>query len=268
MIRDKLISQGLKIWLDEDNILLGDSLRRSIDIGLSKSRFGIVILSPDYIRKQWTNRELSGLLARENSGSKVILPVWHRVKPEDVLEFSPMLSDRLAISTDMGIEKVCSEIIKATSIKTIEKQNPKNEIFKNIFSFNQILNREIYLKYISTFFIFTFLTGAISRLTYVKNTAPSEFIDGIQSPYKEIYTIYALLVLYMAICVIANRLRDMGHRGVFVFLYIGIWYVSYSALTDMLNVEDPSTIFEDSICTFIGYILLLPLAASRQYKSR
>jgi len=39
-----LIKMGLKVWYDEFTLKVGDSLRRSIDYGLSQSRYGIVIL--------------------------------------------------------------------------------------------------------------------------------------------------------------------------------------------------------------------------------
>ena len=72
-----LLEIGLKVWYDKFILKLGDSLRRSIDHGLSKSRYGIVILSPHFFEKEWPQRELDGLVAREVSSGKVILPIWH-----------------------------------------------------------------------------------------------------------------------------------------------------------------------------------------------
>ncbi len=68
----------LKIWYDEFTLSLGDSLRRSIDNGLARSRYGVVILSPDFFAKTWPQRELDGLVARE-AKQKIVLPVWHNV---------------------------------------------------------------------------------------------------------------------------------------------------------------------------------------------
>jgi hypothetical protein len=59
----------------------GDTLRGAIDRGLVDSRYGIVVLSPAFLkRKKWTEHELDGLFAREQSGNKVILPIWHNIK--------------------------------------------------------------------------------------------------------------------------------------------------------------------------------------------
>lgn len=39
------------------------------------------------------------MIAREVGGSKVILPVWHKVTKSKVLQYSPTLSDKIALST-------------------------------------------------------------------------------------------------------------------------------------------------------------------------
>jgi len=42
-----------KVWYDESALKVGDSLRRSIDKGLTNSRYGAVILSPSFFAKNW-----------------------------------------------------------------------------------------------------------------------------------------------------------------------------------------------------------------------
>ncbi len=94
-----LTKRGYKVWYDEFELRVGDSLRRSIDRGLVNSRFGIVILSPAFFSKNWPQYELNGLTAREMEGRKVILPIWHDVNRNDVLGYSPPLADTVALST-------------------------------------------------------------------------------------------------------------------------------------------------------------------------
>ena len=107
----------LSVWVDEFTLTLGDSLRRKVDHGLSKSRYGVVILSHDFFSKEWPQKELDALVAREADGEKVILPVWHRLKRSDVAKYSPLLADRLAIETLRGIPAVAQEIAKACDLK-------------------------------------------------------------------------------------------------------------------------------------------------------
>jgi formylglycine-generating enzyme required for sulfatase activity len=107
-----LEEKGLRVWYDEFTLTLGDSLRRSIDRGLAQSRYGVVILSPHFFAKEWPQKELDGLAAREAPGEKVILPVWHNITAERVREHSPTLADRVAVSSDRGIEHVVSELLR------------------------------------------------------------------------------------------------------------------------------------------------------------
>lgn len=47
-----LQQKGLKVWFDEFELRIGDSLRQKIDKGLANSRFGIVVLSKNFIKKR------------------------------------------------------------------------------------------------------------------------------------------------------------------------------------------------------------------------
>ena len=106
-----LLKAGARIWLDEFELRLGDSLSGKIDQGLASSRFGVVILSPSFFAKRWPKTELAGLRALEEDGRKVILPVWHDVDKATVARNSPVLADLLAIPTSEGIDKVAKAIL-------------------------------------------------------------------------------------------------------------------------------------------------------------
>ena len=66
----KLINKGLRVWYDELSLSVGDSLRKSIDAGLTKSQYGLVVLSSAFFSKNWTQYELNGLVSREMEGTK------------------------------------------------------------------------------------------------------------------------------------------------------------------------------------------------------
>lgn len=108
-----LHTRGLRVWFDEFTLQIGDSLRRSIDRGLSASAYGIVVISPAFLEKEWPQKELDGLVAKEIDGRKVILPVWHNVDVDTVRRYSPTLCDRLATSSAKGINRVVDELLAA-----------------------------------------------------------------------------------------------------------------------------------------------------------
>lgn len=112
-LAQELHRRGLCVWYDRWVLSIGDSLRRKIDDGLLKSRYGIVILSPYFFQKQWPQWELDGLVQREVKGQKVILPVWHKITREDVASFSLTLADKMAGSTSQGITQLVEELIQA-----------------------------------------------------------------------------------------------------------------------------------------------------------
>lgn len=115
-LAEKLREFGFSVWYDEFELKIGDKLRRSIDKGLANSRFGIVVFSPDFFNKNWTQYELDGLVQKEMSGEKTILPLWHKVSKDEVRKFSLSLADTVALSTSMFtidelVEKL-SEVLK------------------------------------------------------------------------------------------------------------------------------------------------------------
>lgn len=98
---EALQSEHIKVWYDRQQIKWGDSMRTKIDNGLKKSKFGIVVLSPNYIAegKYWTKAELDGLFQLESINGKTLLPVWHNLTKKEVMEYSPIIANKLAMST-------------------------------------------------------------------------------------------------------------------------------------------------------------------------
>jgi hypothetical protein len=113
-LRNLLEERGLRVWLDEAQLQLGDNLNQKIDEGLAQSSFGVVILSHAFFSKYWTKKELGGFLARESTGGKVILPVWHDIEFSEIVSYSPSLAEKYAVSTKEGLEKVAEKILEAT----------------------------------------------------------------------------------------------------------------------------------------------------------
>jgi hypothetical protein len=112
-LAEALTRSGLEVWFDETALKVGDRLRESIDHGLSKSRYGVVVLSKHFFQKHWTKEELEGLSSREVGGIKVILPVWHNVTQGEVAEHSPTLAGRLAAQSQHGMDKVVRQLREA-----------------------------------------------------------------------------------------------------------------------------------------------------------
>lgn len=123
-----LRSLGVSVWYDEFSLRLGDSLSRSIDKGLSSSSFGLVVISPHFIKKPWSEYELRGLISREIEEDRVILPIWHGVTRRQVVEFSPPLADKVALKTEgLTAQDVAIQVFREVRLDLYAK-HPRAEI--------------------------------------------------------------------------------------------------------------------------------------------
>ena len=135
----ELRSRNLKVWYDKWVLKIGDRLLEKIDYGLLQSRYGIVVLSPNFLRKDWPKNELDGLIQKEVKGRKVILPIWHNLRRSELISYSPVLAGRLAGSTETGIKALAEELIEAmedlpiqTEEVVISKSFDINASFKKV----------------------------------------------------------------------------------------------------------------------------------------
>ncbi|QPB20381.1 toll/interleukin-1 receptor domain-containing protein [Rhizobium sp. 007] len=90
---------GVNVWYDEFSIGLGDSIAEAIEKGIAQSAFGIVVISPRFIDRKWTQHEYRALLNLNVEEDRKIVPIWLGVTRADVAAFSPSLADKLAIDT-------------------------------------------------------------------------------------------------------------------------------------------------------------------------
>jgi hypothetical protein len=113
-----LDEQGLLLWYDEYSLQPGDSLSVSIDQGLARASSGIVVISPAFIETArasgWTQYELRGIVSNSiGPQGRRIVPVWFNVNREDVLAWSPSISDLIAVdASGRSIEDVALELLR------------------------------------------------------------------------------------------------------------------------------------------------------------
>lgn len=123
-LAQSLRTQGYDVWFDEYALQLGDSLRREIERGLRECDFGVVVLSPNFFAKEWPQRELDSLTAREiQERRKLILPVWHRITAAAITRYSPNLADKVAVNTSEGIDHVATCVLR--TLRAYEESVPR-----------------------------------------------------------------------------------------------------------------------------------------------
>lgn len=102
-----LQKRGITYWLDEAEILWGDSLIEKINGGLKESRFVIVIMSKSFIAKNWPKREFfSALNIEATKGQVKVLPLIYgpKIEVDKIIEDYPILNDKSYLTWDNNPE--------------------------------------------------------------------------------------------------------------------------------------------------------------------
>ncbi|TQM80991.1 TIR domain-containing protein [Saccharothrix saharensis] len=104
---------GLRVWYDEYTMVPGDSIRESIDKGIQRSQAGLLVMSPYFFRKFWTKQEVNGLFSMAAGQGTRLIPVLHGLDHEEFTRHSPMLADRYAIRSEVGVDAVVDGVLRA-----------------------------------------------------------------------------------------------------------------------------------------------------------
>lgn len=71
---------GIKIFYDKESLIWGDEWKKQILNGVSKAEFAIIVISKNFFDREWTEKELTQFLNRQNkNGQKLILPILHNI---------------------------------------------------------------------------------------------------------------------------------------------------------------------------------------------
>jgi hypothetical protein len=113
-----LVASGVKVWLDEQNMLVGDSIPEKIAQGLAESDFFLIVVSKNSVSSPWVKRELNSAIVHEIERRKVtILPI----KLDDAA-MPDTINDKLyadfSHSYEDGLEKLIRSI-KAREVVTV-----------------------------------------------------------------------------------------------------------------------------------------------------
>ncbi|MCX5999945.1 MAG: toll/interleukin-1 receptor domain-containing protein [Chloroflexi bacterium] len=100
------------VWYDEFSLSVGDSLRESIETGLKKAKYCILVLSASFFsNKGWGKAEFDSVFTREILEERnVILPVWHNVTVREVYEYSPRLADKVGLPSTLGTQQLARRL--------------------------------------------------------------------------------------------------------------------------------------------------------------
>lgn len=113
-IASELEQRGFGVWIDNNELSLGDQLVNRLNAGLAESRFGIVLISQAFLAKPWTDAELAALQHRSIvSGQKTVLPILHGVAHRELAEKHPLLANTISAEYRGNLLEIVDQIVRA-----------------------------------------------------------------------------------------------------------------------------------------------------------
>lgn len=111
-----LKAKGLNIWYAPLQLNPGDNLIRSIEEGMRISKCAILLLSKDYLSKNWTGFELDTLINQYIEDGKRVIPIWKNINREDLSKSRLGLVNIFALNANDPLSKISDQIV-ATIVK-------------------------------------------------------------------------------------------------------------------------------------------------------
>ena len=111
---EEIKALGITVFYDTDVISWGDNLKERIDIGLKTCELAVIVISPSYFGREWTEYEIQMLLQRQSSEkTKLIMPILYNTTKEEFVKHYPLLKDILfKYSKSQSKKKLAQELKK------------------------------------------------------------------------------------------------------------------------------------------------------------
>lgn len=150
-LADRLNKVGVRVWIDEAELKVGDSLIQKISYAIDRTDYLAAILSKNSVSSNWVKKELDLAMTKEINGKKVIvLPILI-----DDCDMPPYLKDKLyadftrpekfdesfdKILKAIGQEKKREDKIieEYTQEETLDEEETKSKNFLEIEKFQDI----------------------------------------------------------------------------------------------------------------------------------
>ncbi|HBJ33348.1 MAG TPA: TIR domain protein [Planctomycetaceae bacterium] len=115
-LHDRLEALGVSVWFSEKDVVLGSTLLREIDKGLAKSRVGIVLVTPSFLRRidgaGIAEKELSALLARD-----LLVPIVHNTTYDALRDVSPLLGSRSGLdASEETLDEIATKLAELVTV--------------------------------------------------------------------------------------------------------------------------------------------------------
>ena len=118
-LKKSLDKLNIQVFYDKDALEGGDNWKDKIMEGVKKAEFAIIVISENFFGREWTEKELSDFLSRQNqNGQKIILPILHGITVAQLQEKYPAVADIQALDSS---KYTCDEIALKFAAQLIKR---------------------------------------------------------------------------------------------------------------------------------------------------
>lgn len=140
-LANELVKRSLNVWYDEFVLEIGDSLRQSIEKGITDSNYGLIVLSHNFFKKNWPQKELNALFSKDIIKDKsTLIPIWHQLDIRDVLNYSPFLADIVALnSSGSEITEIAQKLVELVLPQSVREEDAISKVnsFKHFGNYDK-----------------------------------------------------------------------------------------------------------------------------------
>lgn len=126
-LKNELNKQNISVWIDVDEVKIGDTIIRTIEDGIKKSRFAILLISRAYMKKPYPKAEFDTIIKGqiEKRGGPAVIPILHGdVSQNELTNFSGVVSTLRNVSTNFPLPDVVNEILNVIEPPSVTVSTP------------------------------------------------------------------------------------------------------------------------------------------------
>lgn len=118
-LKKSLDKLKIRVFYDKETLEWGDNWKSKILEGVEKAEFAIIVISENFFGREWTEKELTEFLNRQNrNGQKIILPILHKITVKQLQEKYPDIADIQALDSS---KYTCDEIALEFAAQLIKR---------------------------------------------------------------------------------------------------------------------------------------------------
>jgi hypothetical protein len=146
-----LEARGVSCWLDRLEVGWGDNITLKLSEGLRDSRFVLLCLSRNFLRRPWPETEFGAALGQQNSdGVKRVLPLILNSR-EEILTYYPILVGLAYREFSAGIDSLSEELagLVRTAARTPDRLRVRAESVHTSKSCELLVEPRVSIRWLS-----------------------------------------------------------------------------------------------------------------------